>query len=150
MGKYIITKGSGSSIYELNAFDNALLASGIANYNLVKLSSILPANCHRVNSVDLPQGTFLHTAFSSRIENRPGIMISAAIAIAIPKDKTLSGVIMEASGDYGIKIAGETVCAMARTAMEARRIAEYHIEMESISMKTMDGYNCVFAAVSIW
>lgn len=100
MDKYIITKGKGNSKYDLNAFDNALLDSGIADYNLVKLSSILPANCQKVDSVDLPKGSFLHTAFSKYVENRPGMTISAAVAIGIPKDRSLSEVIMEASGDY--------------------------------------------------
>ena len=150
MNSYIITKGSGNSKYDLNAFDIALLDSGIADYNLVRLSSILPANCHRMESVNLPKGSFLHTAFSKYIDNRIGITISAAVAIAIPKDKTISGVIMEVAGDYDIETADERVCTMAKIAMEARGITEYNIEKESISMKTKDGFNCVVAAVSIW
>jgi arginine decarboxylase len=150
MDRYIITKGSGNSVYNLNAFDNALLSSGIADYNLIKLSSILPAKCYRQYTVDLPRGSFLHTAFSTCVDNRPGITISAAIAIAIPQDKSLSGVIMEASGDYGIESVNEMVCTMARIAMEARGITEYDIEKESISMQTKKGFNCVIAAVSIW
>ncbi len=150
MDKYIITQGSGTSKYDLNAFDKALLDSGIADYNLVKLSSILPANCQKVNAVDLPKGSFLHTAFSKYVENRPGITISAAVAIAIPKDRSLPGVIMEASGDYDLETANEIILSMVRIAMEARGITEYDIEKDSISMKTKDGFNCVVAAVSIW
>ena len=150
MRKYILAKGSGNSEYGLNAFDKALFASGIADYNLVKLSSILPANCLRVNAVDLPLGSFLHTAFARCIQDRQGVTISAAIAIAIPNDKSLPGVIMEASGEYDLGTADETVCAMVRIAIEVRGISEYHIEKESISMKTEDGFNCVVAAVSIW
>ena len=150
MEKYIITKGSGNSDFDLNAFDNALLASGIAEYNLVKVSSILPPDCRRVSSVDLPKGAFLHTAYSRCIENRPGITISAAIAIAIPNDRTLAGVIMEASGNYGIDTADEVVCAMAKIAMKARGISEFEIQQESVSMRTKVGFNCVVAAVSLW
>jgi arginine decarboxylase len=150
MNRYLITKGSGYSKYAENAFDNALSASGIADFNLVKLSSILPAGCQRVDSVDLPKGFFLHTAFSRCIVNQPSITISASIAIAIPSDKTLSGVIMEASGEYDIRTADDIVCSMARISMESRGITEYEIQKESISMTTKDGFNCVIAAVPIW
>jgi len=150
MKKYTITKGCGNSKYAICAFDNALLASGIADYNLIKLSSILPAGCSRVDTVDLPKGSFLHTAFSKYIENRPGITISAAIAIAIPKDKTMPGVIMESSGSYNEKVAVELVASMVEIAMEARGITEFEIIKESITMKTKDGFNCAIAAVSIW
>jgi len=150
MMKYIITKGSGNSYYELNAFDNALLDSGIADYNLVKLSSILPATCIKVSSVDLPKGSFLHTAYSCFSENHSGITISAAVAIALPKDKSIPGVIMEVAGKYDVKIAESMVMVMVQTAMQSREIAEYDVQKDSISMITKEGFNCVIAAVSIW
>ncbi|MCL2820399.1 MAG: arginine decarboxylase, pyruvoyl-dependent [Oscillospiraceae bacterium] len=150
MTKYIITKGLGNSKYDLNAFDNALVSSGIADFNLVKLSSILPANCHRAECIDLPKGAFLHTAYARYIETRPKQTISAAIAIAIPRDKSLSGVIMEMSGICSADIADETVCEMVEIAMETRGIKLYNIVKESVSMETKDGFNCVIAAVAIW
>lgn len=150
MGKYIITTGSGNSAYELNAFDNALLDSGIADFNLIKLSSILPANSISTDFVDLPKGSFLHTAYSSYISKRIGVTISAAVAIAIPADKSMPGVIMEASGEYDPDTIKSQVTAMARLAMTARGINEFEIKMDSISTLTNDSYNCVIAAVSIW
>lgn len=150
MAKYFITTGCGNSTYELNAFDNALLSSGIADYNLVKLSSILPAECIQVNSVDLSKGSFLHTAYSSFIENQPGRTISAAIAIAIPRDKSAPGVIMETAGEYDIVTADSIVTVMVQIAMQARGISEYDVQKDSTSMMTKQGCNCVIAAVSIW
>lgn len=38
----VIVKGAGSGATELAAFDSALLACGIGNYNLIRLSSIIP------------------------------------------------------------------------------------------------------------
>ncbi len=40
--KIYITSGTGSATTELGAFDQALLAAGIANHNLIYLSSIIP------------------------------------------------------------------------------------------------------------
>lgn len=148
--KYIITKGSGSSDYVQNAFDNALLASGVADYNLVKISSILPPRSIYVNLIDLPKGSYLHTAYSSYIERCPGKTISAAISIAIPRESSLTGVIMEAGGEYDLDTAEDIVVEMGRIAMASRNIKEYDIQKAAISMRTIIGFNCVFAAVSIW
>ncbi|MEI6623994.1 MAG: pyruvoyl-dependent arginine decarboxylase [Actinomycetes bacterium] len=38
-----VTNGSGSGATELAAFDQALVAAGIANFNLLPLSSVIPA-----------------------------------------------------------------------------------------------------------
>jgi len=38
----IITKGKGSGHTELSAFDNALYDAGIGNFNLIRLTSIIP------------------------------------------------------------------------------------------------------------
>ena len=40
--EYRLSSGTGTSPHELVAFDNALLSAGISNYNLLKVSSILP------------------------------------------------------------------------------------------------------------
>ena len=42
--KIIVTYGTGTGKTELSAFDNALFNAGIANCNLIKLSSIIPKN----------------------------------------------------------------------------------------------------------
>ncbi len=40
--KIIISKGTGESVTTISAFDAALFEAGIGNYNLIKLSSIIP------------------------------------------------------------------------------------------------------------
>lgn len=39
-----MTKGTGSALTKLGAFDTALLSAGIANFNLLTLSSVIPPN----------------------------------------------------------------------------------------------------------
>src|SRR5512138_3787561 len=56
----------------LNAFDNALLAAGIGNVNLVKVSSIVPPD---VDIVDLPAikaGALVPTAYAAISSETPG------------------------------------------------------------------------------
>lgn len=40
--KYFVTAGSAEGNNQLNAFDHALLKSGIGNLNLLRVTSILP------------------------------------------------------------------------------------------------------------
>lgn len=44
-----VTSGSGVGVTKLAAFDKALFDAGIANYNLIKLSSVIPANSKIIN-----------------------------------------------------------------------------------------------------
>ena len=85
MKKYYIASGSGQSKYQLVAFDNALIQAGLSNYNLVRVSSILPAMATRRQYVDLELGIPLHTAYATVSSNTPGEKIATAIAVGIPK-----------------------------------------------------------------
>ena len=42
---FFFCSGSAEAVSPLNAFDAALLAAGIGNTNLVKISSIVPPGC---------------------------------------------------------------------------------------------------------
>ena len=42
--KIKVTYGTGEGLTKLAAFDRALFNAGIANYNLIKLSSVIPKN----------------------------------------------------------------------------------------------------------
>ena len=53
----IITSGKGNASTKLAAFDAALWDAGIANYNLIKLSSVMPPKSKLiVGSPENPQG----------------------------------------------------------------------------------------------
>ncbi len=93
--KVAATAGHAEGTTPLNAFDNALLAAGIGNINLVKISSIVPPD---VDIVDLPRikpGALIPTAYAWMTGSVPGELISAAVGYALPEDRTRPGVIME-------------------------------------------------------
>src|SRR5256712_4449021 len=84
------TAGHAEGGTTLNAFDNALLAAGIGNINLVKDSSILPPE---VPVIDLPKikpGAIVPTAYAAMTSATPGETIAAAIAYAVPADPAQS------------------------------------------------------------
>ena len=93
--KVAATAGSAEGGTALNAFDNALLAAGIGNVNLVKVSSIVPPD---VDIVDLPKikpGAIIPTAYAAMTGETPGETLAAAVGYALPEDRTKAGVIME-------------------------------------------------------
>ena len=92
------TAGHAEGGTALNAFDNALLAAGIGNINLIKVSSILPPE---VPVIDLPKikpGAIVPTAYAAMTSETPGETVAAAVGYAVPDDPAKNGVIMEFHG----------------------------------------------------
>lgn len=92
---YCLVQGTGEARMPLNAFDMALLNAGVGDTNLVRMSSIVPPACEMVDEVTLPPGGLIPIAYASYESRNPGETISAAIAVGIPEDPALPGVIME-------------------------------------------------------
>lgn len=94
---YKITSGAGASNYELVAFDSALQDAGIADYNLIKISSILPAGAHVEPEIGAEKGSIIPTAYATVSDNRCNTFLQTGVAIGIPEDDKVVGVIMEDS-----------------------------------------------------
>src|SRR3989475_3359875 len=92
------TAGHAEGGTPLNAFDNALLAAGIGNINLVKISSILPPDIPVVDLPKIKPGALVPTAYAAMTSEVPGETIAAAVGYAIPDDPAKNGVIMEFHG----------------------------------------------------
>lgn len=149
--KYKLTSGKGVSKNELVAFDNALIDAGISNYNLLKVSSILPENCFQSQKIDLREGSPLLTAFAEVSSDKPGTHIATAVAVGIPKDQSKVGVIMEYKNyDIDADSARGIVCEMVREAMH-----NHGIELEEILSSSIDGivensFLSLISAVVMW
>ena len=149
MKNYYITSGLGTSEYRLVAFDNALLSAGISNYNLVRVSSILPADCKRRQSVDVPFASPLYTAYATISSDKQGEHIATAIAVGIPKCSTDIGVIMEADGETADNTE-EQARNMVIEAMRNHRIELDHIESSATEGVVKEGYLSLISAISMW
>src|SRR5437899_12223928 len=77
----------------LNAFDNALLAAGIGNISLVKISSILPPEVPVIELPKIKLGALIPTAYAAMTSEKPGETVAAAVGYAIPDDPAKNGVI---------------------------------------------------------
>ena len=129
----------------LNAFDGALLASGVGDTNLVKMSSILPPRCEEVKPapVPLPQGALVPVAYASLCSDVPGEVISSAVAIGIPKDVDRAGLIMEYSAKAEEKIVVDQVKKMVEKGMEMRKREIKEIMSISATYKVVAHWCCV-------
>lgn len=146
---YYITSGSGKSQYKLVAFDKALIEAGISNYNLVRVSSILPASCFRRDNIDVEFGSPLHTAYAVAYSDKQGEKIATAVAVGIPKSNSDIGIIMEAVGTSAIETE-ETAKNMVIEAMDNHGIILDHIEASSTEAVVERGFISLVSAVSLW
>jgi len=89
------TAGNAEGSTSLNAFDNALLAAGIGNVNLIKVSSILPPGVELVALPRIKPGALVPTAYAAMTSEVPGEVVAAAVGWARPEDPAKNGVIME-------------------------------------------------------
>lgn len=92
-----LVSGAAEGATELNAFDGALLAGGIGDLNLVRVTSIMPRHVKLVDTApELPQGAFVLVVYGSKTSSSPGIRIASAVAVGRAPDGF--GVVMEAQG----------------------------------------------------
>lgn len=155
MRYYTVLSGIGSHCTKLGSFDKALLDANIGNYNLVKISSILPVSCERKNSIELRYGSILYTAYTS-FSAGYGSIFSSAIAVGLPQHNADIGIIMEYSGFVDINNAKNIVIDMVDEAMQVRGILVKSIidkEVDSRSIKTDEAKNSIittFAGIALW
>ena len=149
--KFFLVSGSSEGFSLLNAFDGALLTSGVGDTNLVRMSSILPPGCEEVKPppVPLPQGALVPTAYASLYSDVAGEVISAAVAIGIPKDGKRAGLIMEYSARAEEGVVVNKVKKMVEKGMELRSRAIKEIMAISATYRVIK-IGAVFAGVVLW
>lgn len=152
-----MSKGVGKSKNGLPSFDRALLEAGVGNYNLVRLSSILPAEHVWVQPQDIAshikEGSLLPTAYSTISSDVLGETIVSTIGVGLPVDKSHVGVIMEYSTKNVTEAeALKTLENMIREAFEVREWELENMVTTSISAKVeeADTKYTTFACIAEW
>lgn len=123
---FFMVSGVGHGCEELVSFDAALVDSGIGDFNLVRMSSILPSGANKSSIIRVTdrsigiesdcgkpwypyekyketmiRGSLIpvaYAAMSAKHSPDSSVEISSAVAVAIPKDDRLCGLIMEYHG----------------------------------------------------
>lgn len=148
--RYTLVSGTGSGSTALNAFDNALYNAGVGNYNLIKVSSILPPMSMEEKSVGGEAGGILPIAYGSKVNHEKGTQIIAAVAVGIPQNQEEIGVIMEYSGFENEGQAEFIVKEMVREAMCNRNIKIEDIKCITSSCSVNSNFCCAFAGIALW
>ena len=97
--RIFLTKGVGRHKYRLKSFEMALRQAGVAQQNLVQVSSILPPKC-KIISKDaglklLTPGAINFCVLARGDTNEHGRLVAASVGIAVPKDKNKWGYLSE-------------------------------------------------------
>lgn len=148
---YFVSSGSGAAGERLVAFDRALRAAGISDFNLVRISSILPARCARETLAPKPCGQPILVAYGSTSSDVAGETIASAVCAAEPVDANSIGVIMECSGVTSAVEVENRVRKMALQAMSDRGIEVKELVSSSTETVVLEGStSAVISAVTIW
>lgn len=117
LGTYVprqafLTRGVGKHREKLASFELALRNAGIAHVNLVRVSSIFPPHCKLISREkgleQITPGQIVHVVMSENAANEPHRLMSAAVGVAIPRQKERYGYLSEhhSFGETD-KVAGE-------------------------------------------
>jgi arginine decarboxylase len=130
----------------LNAFDNALLAAGIGNINLIKVSSIVPPDVTIIELPKIKPGALIPTAYAAMTSDVPGQTVAAAVGYALPDDPAKPGVIMEFH-DFATRAEAEqNIVRMLEEAFQVRGEEIRELKVFAVD-HTVARAGCALAAV---
>lgn len=123
--KCFLVKGVGKHREQLQSFEMALRKAGIAQYNLVRVSSILPPHCQIVSRAqgvkEMSPGQVVFCVLYDIATNEPGRLMASSVGLAIPRDRSHHGYLSEhksfgqnerQAGDYAEDLAAEMLATV--------------------------------------
>lgn len=116
----MVAQGTGEGPTALAAFDAALLEAGVANYNLVPLSSVIPPRSRLTRGRHATPahhyGRRLYVVMAQMRESRPGHLAAAGLGW-VQEQESGCGLFVEMHGPEAVRLEGElhtTLAAMTR------------------------------------
>jgi arginine decarboxylase len=142
-----LASGSAEGATPINAFDNALLAAGVGNLNLVKVSSVVPTGAVLLDQpIPIGPGTLVPAVYATRHSDVPGERLCSVIGIGLSEDS--HGMIFEHSSSSAQE-ADEIVRTMVRDAFD-RRGMKLASMMVRTSEHRVERLGCTVSAVVLW
>jgi arginine decarboxylase len=152
--KIFLTKGVGKHREKLQSFEMALRDAGIAQYNLVRVSSIFPPGCRIISRNEgvaaLKAGQVVFCVLSDNATNEPHRLLAASVGLSMPSDRSRYGYLSEhhsfgqnekTAGDYAEDLSAEMLATILGVKFEPdkswnERIGSWTISREIV--KTMN------------
>ena len=149
--KIHLTTGTGHGPTTLAAFDSALNSAGIANYNLIKLSSVIPPATELILHDDtIPENTLpgewgdrLYVVMAERRQDAPNAEAWAGIGW-VQDEATGKGLFVEHEGESEQHVRRD-IEASLKTLMKTRGIDFGEIQMHVIGAVCVDEPVCAMA-----
>ena len=103
--RMFLTKGVGRHKFKLKSFEDALRAAGVAQQNLVQVSSILPPHCKIISRNEgvkaLQPGAICFCVLARSETNERGRLAASSVGVAVPKEPKKWGYLSEVH-DHGM------------------------------------------------
>ena len=146
--KLLLTRGVGRHREQLASFEMALRDCGIAQFNLVRVSSIYPPGCQFVKPeaglARMAAGQIVHVVMSEIATNEPSRLMASSIGVAIPRDVQQFGYLSEhhsfgqtrkKAGDYAEDLAAEMLATVLGVEFDPNKSWDEKREIWRISGK---------------
>ncbi len=154
------TKGVGHHKEMLRSYEYALEDAGIAKYNLVSVSSIVPPGCKIISKEDglkhLRDGQILFGVFAKSSSDERSRLLTASIGCAFPHDSNICGYISEhhaygqtakEAGDYSEDLAASMLATALGLPFEPNKNWNEREKMWKISGKIVKTTNVTQTAL---
>ncbi len=158
--KIFLTKGVGKHKEKLVSFEAALRNAGIASFNIVRCSSILPPGAQVLSKSKglhyLSPGEIVYAVMAECSTNEPHRLIAAAIGVAIPKDRNQYGYLSEyhsygeteiKTGDKAEDLAAQMLATTLGVAFDPDTSYDERKELWKISTKIVRTTNTTQTAI---
>jgi arginine decarboxylase len=155
-----VTKGVGKHKEKLTSFEMALRDAKIAEFNLVKVSSIFPPSCKLVpRSLGLRRlksGQVVYVVMSENATNEPHRLVASSVGIAIPKKSNHYGYLSEhhgygqtdsVAGDYAEDLAAYMLATILGVEFDPDKSYDEQKDIWKISGHTVRTMNVTQSAV---
>jgi arginine decarboxylase len=158
--KIFLTKGVGRHKEKLASFEAALRDAGIAPFNIVRVSSILPPGAKILSKSKglqyLSPGEIIYTVISECSTNEPHRLIAASIGVAVPAERTQYGYLSEyhsfgetetKSGDKSEDLAAQMLATTLGVPFDPDASYDERKELWKISTKIVKTMNITQTAI---
>jgi len=158
--KVFLTKGVGKHREKLQSFEMALRDAGIAQYNLVRVSSIFPPGCRIISRKEgvasLKAGQVVFCVLSDNACNEPHRLLAASVGLSMPKDRSRYGYLSEhhgfgqnekTAGDYAEDLSAEMLATILGVKFDPEKSWNERIGSWTISSEIVKTMNVTQSAM---
>ncbi len=157
--RIFFTTGVGIHSEKLTSFEMALRDAGIAQHNLVRISSIFPPECEILDRDEgvalLRPGQVVFCVLSEAASNEPSRRVGATIGVALPTDRSHYGYISEhhaygqserVMGDYAEDLAASMLATVLGVPFDPDKAWDDRKEQWRLSGKIVETRNYTIVA----